>query len=125
MKKKRLQLQARKASINFYLQPYQQKNNNSSSGALWYFDPKSYYHAPAENHNFSLYEESQISFGQFDYQHEHEHDHQKPRAAAFQQFTVTHGGSRCTSENSTPVIVKPVTKQSCQSLDLQLGLSTV
>uniref|UniRef100_A0A803KUD4 Uncharacterized protein n=1 Tax=Chenopodium quinoa TaxID=63459 RepID=A0A803KUD4_CHEQI len=57
MKKKRLQLQARKATQN----------------------------------HFSLYEESQISFGQFDYQHEHEHehDHQKPRvAAAFQQFTA-------------------------------------
>lgn len=124
MKKKRLQLQARKASINFYLQPYQQNLKNSSysgsSGALWYFDP-SYYHAPGDNH-FSVYEEPQISFGQFD------HDHRN-QTGAFQQFTLTHGSSpsRCTSESRPAVIVKPsplpVSKKSCKSLDLQLGLA--
>ncbi|XP_010682396.2 zinc finger protein 5 [Beta vulgaris subsp. vulgaris] len=125
MKKKRLQLQARKASMNFYLQPYHQnlmKNNSSSSsssGSLWYFDPS--YYAPASDNHFSLYEESQISFGTFD------QDHHRHQTAALQQFTVTNG-SRCTTESRPAVIVKPnplaVTKKSCKSnLDLQLGLS--
>ncbi|XP_057528846.1 zinc finger protein 5 [Amaranthus tricolor] len=116
MKKKRLQLQARRASINFYLQPYHQSLKNSSSGnSLWYFDPS--YYAPADQ--FGVYEESQISFGPFDQDHCNQ-------TAAFQQFTLTHA-EKCSSE-SRPVIVKPpgsslaVAKQSCKSIDRQLEL---
>ncbi|KAL2904187.1 Zinc finger protein 5 [Bienertia sinuspersici] len=124
MKKKRLQLQARKASINFYLQPYYSQNNhnmknNISGGAsLWYFDPS--YYAPSDQ--FSVFDDSssQISFGPFD------QDYQ-PRRQTTTAFTVTHA-SRCTLNSNKPVVVKPtstfpVKKQSCKSLDLQLGLS--
>ncbi|CAO2829092.1 unnamed protein product [Amaranthus hypochondriacus] len=106
MKKKKLQIQARKASISFY---YHQnlKNTCSTTGnnSLWYFDPS--YCAPPDDHHFGFYDqESQICFGPFDQDHRHQ-------TVGFQQFTVTH----VSSEN------RGVIKQRCNSLDLQLGLS--
>lgn len=64
MKKKRLQLQARKATLNSYLQPFQTNNNinhgfsNHGSDTHWFYDPSSY----NNNSEFFLCEESQISF---------------------------------------------------------------
>ncbi|XP_057448403.1 zinc finger protein GIS2 [Lotus japonicus] len=57
MKKKRLQLQAKRASVNYYLQPFQSNNHNGSDHAPWFYDPSSY-----NNSEFTLCEESQISF---------------------------------------------------------------
>ncbi|KAJ6890060.1 hypothetical protein NC651_023750 [Populus alba x Populus x berolinensis] len=62
LKKKRLQLQARKASLSCYLQPYQNNlsyNYQYGSGtAPWFFDPS----CSSTPDQFTLYEESQISF---------------------------------------------------------------
>lgn len=100
MKKKRLQLQARRAGLNLYLQ---QQNNQQ----FWY----------SFNNNCSNYDQDQpqINFGPLD------HDLDRYQT----QFTLTHGSSRCSSESKQPVNVKPAvsTKQGCKSVDLQLGLS--
>ncbi|XVF02365.1 hypothetical protein REPUB_Repub04eG0169200 [Reevesia pubescens] len=130
MKKKRLQLQAKRASINCYLQPFQNTLGFSHQGSSpWFYDSPCYT-AP----EFTLYEESQISFNQY------EQDAQLNASQAskwytlpsqmipFQQdssmFTLTQADR--TRENM-PVSIKPSSlassKQSCKSLDLQLGLS--
>ncbi|KAI9111584.1 hypothetical protein K1719_017274 [Acacia pycnantha] len=59
MKKKRLQLQARKASLSYYLHPFQNNRGFSFHGSNtpWFYDPSSYNYS-----EFSLYEEPQISF---------------------------------------------------------------
>ncbi|KAL4322397.1 hypothetical protein HN873_049515 [Arachis hypogaea] len=71
MKKKMLQLQARKATINYYLQPpnfpnknhhdfsyHNHNHNNSNTNTPWFYDPSSnnFYS------DFTVCEESQISF---------------------------------------------------------------
>ncbi|XP_057718597.1 zinc finger protein 5-like [Arachis stenosperma] len=70
MKKKRLQLQARKATINYYLQQPNFPNNNhyhgfsyhnqnhNNSNTPWFYDPSSYNYYS----DFTACEESQISF---------------------------------------------------------------
>ncbi|XP_074301172.1 uncharacterized protein LOC141632525 [Silene latifolia] len=145
LKKKRLQLQAKKASINFYLhhhqqQPYNYQNNNynynnhniiqNSSGNTqqWYFD-----HSYNNDNNHVIYEESsQINFGS-----SFEQDHGRPQMPFYQQnqFTLTHASnnntsnniSRCSSEISRHVVIKPspldISKINCKSLDLHLGLN--
>ncbi|KAK2636383.1 hypothetical protein Ddye_031175 [Dipteronia dyeriana] len=151
MKKKRLQLQARKASINCYLQPLQNINANSTA---WFYDPTCSYTttSPADHHQFTLYEESQISFSPYDH-HQHDQDQLDQVSSSkwysynynhnmnmipFQQesctFTLTTHTDRSSSSREminspAAVIIKPSplsansTNQNCQSLDLQLGLS--
>ncbi|EOY00328.1 hypothetical protein QUC31_014321 [Theobroma cacao] len=130
MKKKRLQLQAKRASINCYLQPFQNSLGFSYQGSTpWYYD-SSCYSAP----EITLYEESQISFNQ--YEHDAHLNGSQPskwyalpsQMIPFQQdssmFTLTHADR---SRENRPVGLKPSalpsSKQSCKSLDLQLGLS--
>ncbi|XP_057948553.1 zinc finger protein 5 [Malania oleifera] len=128
LKKKRLQLQARKASINYYLQPFQNQHSSIYHGSNpWFYDPSCY----ASDH--TLNEESQISFSPFD-QDAHLNGSQVskwyplPAHVAFQQetsmFSLTQSDR---SGANVPIISKPsplpVSKQSCKSLDLQLGLS--
>ncbi|KAK3223238.1 hypothetical protein Dsin_010263 [Dipteronia sinensis] len=153
MKKKRLQLQARKASINCYLQPLQNINANSTA---WFYDPSCSYTttSPADHHHqFTLYEESQISFNPYDHHHHHDQDqldqvssskwysynnHNMINMTPFQQesctFTLTTHTDRSSSSREkinspAAVIIKPSplsansTNQNCKSLDLQLGLS--
>ncbi|KAF5741039.1 putative C2H2 and C2HC zinc fingers superfamily protein [Tripterygium wilfordii] len=112
MKKKRLQLQARKASISHYLQPYHISTNNYNGFVC--YDPSFY-----EDHS------PQISFSQFD------HDFrvngskrctQRPESGVF-TVTQTDGRSEDGEIIRRPRIVKAAAKQSCKSLDLQLGLS--
>ncbi|OIW10536.1 hypothetical protein TanjilG_15908 [Lupinus angustifolius] len=65
MKEKRLQLQARKASIKYYLQPFQTNNHGFAyhgSNTHWFYDPSSY----NNNSDFTFCEESQISFNSND-----------------------------------------------------------
>ncbi|PON95870.1 Yin/yang transcription factor [Trema orientale] len=137
MKKKRLQLQARKASINYYLQPFQNNPafsyHNSSTTPLFY-DANSY------ASEFTIYDEShQISFNPFDSDSSHFQQSSQVsklyslsscNSVPFQQdtsckFTLTHAAERSGSGNGS-VIFKPSPlsgpKQSCKSLDLQLGL---
>lgn len=135
MKKKRLQLQARKASLNYYLQPFQNNpafSYHNTSTPLFY-DTNSYVS------EFTLHDESrQISFNPFD--HSDSHFQQGSHVSKwytlpaynnvpFQQdtcdkFTLTHAAERSGGNGS--IIFKPSPlsgpKQSCKSLDLQLGL---
>ncbi|GMH01650.1 hypothetical protein Nepgr_003489 [Nepenthes gracilis] len=127
MKKKRLQLQSRKASFNIYLQPFpnqpQQHSNHPAAPLLRHYGPSCY--AP----KLAAYEDSLINFGQDPTFHGSKGSNWyavSPRAplVPFQQFTLTKA-SRCTQRR--PISMKrsslPITKQSCKSLDLQLGLS--
>nr|GMD28778.1 zinc finger protein 5 [Ipomoea batatas] len=105
MRKKRLQIQARKASLScYYLQqhPFLHNNNNSSSPS-WLFDPSS---ANPSDH-FTPFEGSQISFGS-----------QEPflpdSSAMF--FTLS-------TNNPRKIIKNNHSNKTCKSLDLQLGLS--
>ncbi|KAM1943937.1 hypothetical protein ACFX15_012213 [Malus domestica] len=64
MKKKMLQLQARKTRIKSYLQPFKTFHHRGSTVApSWFYDPSSYL---SSDHPFTLYEESQISYIPFD-----------------------------------------------------------
>ncbi|XP_019170614.1 PREDICTED: zinc finger protein 5-like isoform X2 [Ipomoea nil] len=103
MRKKRLQIQARKASLScYYLQQHPFLHNHNSSSS-WLFDPSS------ANH-FTPFEGSQISFGS-----------QEPflpdSSAMF--FTLTSNNTNPTSRK----ISKNHSNKTCKSLDLQLGLS--
>ncbi|KAM5566677.1 zinc finger protein 5 [Rosa sericea] len=140
MKKKRLQLQARKASINYYLQPFQNFNHphGSAASASWFYDPSSYVN---NTEQFTLHEESQISFNpydqngsngsaqvsnwyalsggaQFPYQQEQD-DHSS-------KFTLTQtdrsGESRPVIFNKPSALPASTTQSSCKPLDLQLGI---
>ncbi|WCJ21718.1 zinc finger protein 5 [Euphorbia peplus] len=127
MKKKRLQLQARKASISCYLQPFQ---NNLNYNCQWFYDPS--YSAP----EFTVYEESQISFNPYD-QNSHFKGSQEPKwcgvpshsqsqSQSHQEnncmFTLTHGDT--SRENRSEIRTSlPNPKRTCKPLDLQLGLS--
>ncbi|XWS68932.1 hypothetical protein CRYUN_Cryun04dG0135800 [Craigia yunnanensis] len=130
MKKKRLQLQAKRASINCYLQPFQNSLGFSYQGSSpWYYDSPCYT-AP----EFTLYKESHISFNQYE-QDAHLNGSQASKwytlpsqMIPFQRdssmFTLTQADR---SRENRPVSTKSSSlsssKQSCKSLDLQLGLS--
>ncbi|KAK8529484.1 hypothetical protein V6N13_102398 [Hibiscus sabdariffa] len=127
MKKKRLQLQAKRASLSCYLQPFQ---NSLGFGSPWYYEAAPGFGIAAD---FSPHEESQISFGQS------EHDgsvngsnpskwHALPsQMIPFQQdssmFTLVQGVHHRSRENRHVFKPSSSSKQSCKSLDLQLGLS--
>lgn len=125
MKKKRLQLQARKASLSYYLQPFQTDSGFAfhGSGTPWFYDPSSY------NSEFSLYEESQISFNSndqdainyvngFDLKSTRYPPPPPPRQVNTPMFTLSHTDNR-------PFIFPAASNQSHsnKALDLQLGLN--
>ncbi|XP_058193251.1 zinc finger protein 5-like [Rhododendron vialii] len=129
MKKKRLQLQARRASINYYLQPNFQNSHTFSfhGSSPFFYDPSCY--AP----DFSPHE-SQISFGRADHDHAHLNGshlsdlYSPPSESPFQQDTSTFTLTRADrSMENRHVIFKPSplpsSNQSCKTLDLHLGLS--
>nr|GMD28882.1 zinc finger protein 5-like [Ipomoea batatas] len=106
MRKKRLQIQARKASLScYYLQqhPFLQNNNNSSSPS-WLFEPSS---ANFSDH-FTPFEGSQISFGS--------QEPFLPDSSSAMFFTLSTNNPRKISKNNH-------SNKTCKSLDLQLGLS--
>jgi len=130
MKKRLLQFQARKASLGGYLQPYQDNlSYNYQYGSTctpWFFDPSC-----STTPEFTLREESQISFNP--YQDSHLNDSQISKWDAvpadqvpFQQhtrnnFTFSHADQR-SRDKPSPLLAS---KKACRkSLDLQLGLST-
>ncbi|KAM1300267.1 hypothetical protein ACFX13_011710 [Malus domestica] len=146
MKKKRLQLQARKASINSYLQPFQTFHHHGSTAApSWFYDPSSYL---SSDHPFTLHEESRISFIPFDQNYgSSSGSHSKVSnwysMPSQQQFPSSQTGEQdhLTNPNkftltqtdrsgeSRPVVFMPSplsasTHQSCKPLDLQLGLGS-
>ncbi|OVA14358.1 zinc finger protein [Macleaya cordata] len=132
LKKKRLQLQARKASINHYLQPFQGPHGFGFYGSPTFYEHSSY--VP----EFTSFGESQISFNHYDqnaYLNGYlngplvSKSYPVPSHVPVQQDTgckfnliKTHG-----SHENKPVVIKPsplsVPKQSCKNLDLQLGLT--
>ncbi|OIS95996.1 PREDICTED: zinc finger protein 5 [Nicotiana attenuata] len=121
MRKKRLQLQARKASLSCYLQPFQNNNNNIN---YQFYDPNSFF---GNSDQFTVYDESQISFSPYD-----QDSHVIAGKWPFQQdscmFTLTHGEKSREKYSRPAAVMKPETlpnsasKQKCNSLDLQLGL---
>ncbi|CAN6676046.1 unnamed protein product [Malus baccata var. baccata] len=144
MKKKRLQLQARKASINYYLQPFHTFHHHGSTVApSWFYDPSSYLNP---DHPFTLHEESQISFNSFDQSYgpssgSHSQVSNWYSVPPQQQFPSSQTGEQDhvinpnkftltqtdRSGESRPIVFKPSplsasTQQSCKPLDLQLGL---
>ncbi|XP_050373803.1 zinc finger protein 5 [Argentina anserina] len=140
MKKKRLQLQARKASINYYLQPFQTFNHphGSATSASWFYDPSSYVNNTKQ---YTLHDESQISFNPYDQNGSNgsaqlSNWYAFPGAAAefpYQQelddhsskFTLTRtdrsGKSRPMIFNKSSALPAS-TQSSCKPLDLQLGI---
>ncbi|KAK7307192.1 hypothetical protein VNO77_40022 [Canavalia gladiata] len=130
MKKKRLQLQARKASINYYLQPFQTNHHGFAyhgSDTPWFYDPSSY------NSEFTLCDqEPQISFNSNVLDTNFSCDQKSswyslPSHPTSQQDTCMFTFSN-TNSNS-PFIFKPChfpasnQSHSNKALDLQLGLN--
>ncbi|XP_050238304.1 zinc finger protein 5 [Mercurialis annua] len=112
MKKKRLQLQARKASLSCYLQPFQNNLIHHRQGPTqWFYDP---------NPEFTLLDESQISFNPYDQLDSHLQNGSKLCDVPDRMFTLTHSEK---TRHIRPIIRKTASKQTCKSLDLQLGLS--
>ncbi|KAI3856046.1 hypothetical protein MKX03_009587 [Papaver bracteatum] len=131
LKKKKLQLQARKASINHYLQPFQGPHGFGFYSSPAFYDYSSY--VP----EFTSFGESQISFNHYDqnaFMNGYlngplvSKSYPVPSHVPVQQdnckFNLirSHG-----SHESKPAVMRPspipVPKQSCKSLDLQLGLN--
>lgn len=135
LKKKRLQIQARKATLHQYLQPLQnnlhlfnfQGSNSTSSTGPWFSD-----------HQFTLYDDSQISFSPaldqdarffgFDSGDHHRVLKYYPPNNSFQpessMFTLTRERSGGSCHLPMDTAASAGSKQiSCKSLDLQLGLS--
>ncbi|KAI3733565.1 hypothetical protein L6452_13009 [Arctium lappa] len=113
LKKKRLQLQARRARINYYLQPYNTHYNYNKHGTNNDVFNGGYYGPEFE---------SNISFSQYD-----DDDLLSFRDPC--SFTLTHVDSSRQKYNYSPVAMKPSTrpidlKQNYASLDLQLSLSS-
>ncbi|KAJ6431204.1 hypothetical protein OIU84_018652 [Salix udensis] len=133
LKKKRLQIQARKASLSCYLQPYQNNLSYSSqydqtSATPWFFDP-SCSTAPDQ---FTLYEESQISFNPYEDSHFNDSQisnwHAVPaQVIPFEQdsrykFTSTLADQRSRDYKPSPLLAS---KKNCKSVDLQLGYISI
>ncbi|KAJ8761004.1 hypothetical protein K2173_022042 [Erythroxylum novogranatense] len=130
LKKKRLQLQARKASISYYLKPLQNNlSYNYKSSTPWLYDPSC-----CKNPEFSVYEESHISFNPYDQDYCHLNGSQAPKWYAVpvqipsQQdscmFSLT--PAERSRENGPVTMLSSafsVSRQTCKSLDLQLGLT--
>lgn len=120
MRKKRLQLQARKASINCYIQPLYYNNNQQSTkhclNPAWFYDP----------HEFSVIEEPQpqISFGPSDVTSPAQLSSWAGVATkdhiSFQQHTRPFTLPLSSKASSLPKSKKTCTRK---NLDLQLGLS--
>ncbi|XP_004504507.1 uncharacterized protein [Cicer arietinum] len=130
MKKKRLQLQARKASINYYLQPFQTNNHHGSFANYhgndthnWFYDPSSY-----NNSEFSLCEESQISFKSNVHDTTNSFVDQKSSWYSLPSHNPPSQQDNCmftfSNKDDRPFIFKPSSNQiHTKGLDLQLGLN--
>lgn len=135
LRKKRLQLQARKATINSYIQPFHYYNNNNNNSNSQ--------HSSHNNHSFNFYgpksisnhawfydpsvcEESQISFGPYDSNtnaNSRWYDDHVGFEHGTSKFSLTHADR---AKDKSRVLVDKPSKRSCSgnnSLDLQLGLS--
>ncbi|KAL1550918.1 zinc finger protein GIS-like [Salvia divinorum] len=133
LRKKRLQLQARKASINCYIQPFYYNNNQySNSQSLDYYGSKSawFYDPSCHPPEFSAYEDPQpqISFSGPEVSRSwtgvgRVSLHQDTRAFSLTHMSTDHHKSRPLLINKGSPL--PNSKKNCtrKNLDLQLGLS--
>ncbi|KAJ4960007.1 hypothetical protein NE237_019917 [Protea cynaroides] len=124
LKKKRLQLQARKANLTYYFQPIQ-----SHDGFSCHLSPPWYYNPSSCIPEFSLFEESQISFNPFEqntylnYGTPPTKSYALPSLLPVPQdtytFTLTPTNSSLTNRPSLikPSPLLPMSKRSCKSLD--------
>ncbi|KAF7829389.1 zinc finger protein 5-like [Senna tora] len=142
MKKKRLQLQARRATLNYYLQPFQTNHNNNnyafgfgsgsntkSPASNWFYDPSSYNNYNSDE--LSVCEESHhiVSFRS---------SPPKPNHSNLYSISNSSSSSSCVfnfSHNTNGIGMRPPPaafmfkadskKQShhTKALDLQLGLT--
>ncbi|KAL8035722.1 hypothetical protein ABFX02_12G115300 [Erythranthe guttata] len=152
MRKKRLQLQARKATINSYIQPLHNyynvfnnsrvcsfndskrssnsnSNNNNNNNHAWFYDPSS------DHHEFSMcYEESQISFGAYGSDPNMDRSPEDSRwYDPFERqdrttpaFYLTHAVDASKDNKGSSSSLSSLKKKNCSrksSLDLKLGLS--
>lgn len=146
IKKKRLQLQARKARINFYLQQQRSSqinnkinnyfyyyqyygfgsdnngnNTNNNSSSCWFYDPSSYNNS---SESINLREGSQINF-----RSSSNHQHHHPRGRIIHKESFCMFDFSCTNNNSTcrPSMLETSTQNTnnhCpRALDLQLSLA--
>ncbi|KAL7091591.1 hypothetical protein ACP275_12G114800 [Erythranthe tilingii] len=153
MRKKRLQLQARKATINSYIQPFHNyynvfnnsracsfngsnsrnsnsnSNSNNNNNPAWFYDPSS-----LNSHEFSMcYEESQISFGTYgsdpnmdrpeDSRWYDPFDRQDHTPAFYLTHTVDASKDNNKGSSSSLSTLKKKNCSRKSSLDLKLGLS--
>ncbi|MFS8018326.1 putative transcription factor C2H2 family [Helianthus anomalus] len=103
MKKKRLLLQARRATIEYYLKPYDQIINNHGVNISFHGHCASDHEFSEPDFTFGLYNEDLVTF----------------KDICYSGYKHAAGRSRrmlCSSSNDS--------KQSCKDLDLQLALSS-
>ena len=121
MKKKRLHLQARKASINYYLQPLQRNHgfvfHGSSNNSPWFYDP-----SPFDSDFFTLHEESQISFNSND-QDFFNGFNRKSKRFSRPPHVSSQKDSCIFSFSSHPCHFPAGSNNRSKALDLQLGLN--
>lgn len=119
LRKKKLQLQARKATINYYLHQ-QQQNMINSSPPLLFIDHQEYSSSVADHDTTSSHE---ISFtSNNDYNNGYYYNYSIPLPSSC-KFTLTRVQR---SNENRPTRNSPVSKKridSYKSVDLQLGLS--
>lgn len=127
LKKKRLQLQARKANIHQYLQPLQNTNAFGYYGTpAWFYEPSSY------SPEVTYIDESQISFNPYDQNAYLNRSLQSqlytlPAHLPDQQHSKFSLIQAHSSRENRPILMKPsppASNQSYKSLDLHLGFDT-
>ncbi|OVA16253.1 zinc finger protein [Macleaya cordata] len=125
LKKKKLQLQARKASINYYIQPMQNPYGFNYYGSPLFYEPSSC--VP----DFTLLEGSQINFNPYN-----QNAYRNGSLVVSQPYSVPpnipiqQDTSKCnlrqidrSHENVVTRPSSPIPKKGCKSWDLQFGLT--
>ncbi|XP_073035299.1 uncharacterized protein [Primulina eburnea] len=144
MRKKRLQLQARKASINYYIQPFynnhkistncKYNSNYHGSNSTWLYDPSCHVFprsAPYEKLQISFRPTDSDDINIIDYESWRRHNSPRlvDRSSSSQQNTRTFGPKPANESTKMKAKIWPSSWHSSkknsdgESLDLQLGLS--
>ncbi|KAK1291372.1 Zinc finger protein 5 [Acorus calamus] len=123
LKKKRLELQARRAGINCYLQPFIKTHcsDNYNRSVPWYYDPSRC------ASGFTLFEESRGRFNTGGFLASRSPSMIRSRGPVHQNACPFGMMQMEGPMENRPAVVKPfplpVDKQDCKALDLQLGLA--
>ncbi|WOL13811.1 hypothetical protein Cni_G22591 [Canna indica] len=121
MKRKRLELQARKAGISFYLQPFIKSHcSGFNLSAPWFYSPS------CSGHNFRLFEEDHGRFKTID-QNLFTVGSRTAKPPSLVPKMLTEQGMSKTPTGSWPVVTSSslqlMPKRSSHELDLHLGLA--